>query len=72
MVIDLPGAPLPSGTGLSQVIVRLLQDYKRSLPIDFVASVLGRSKRDILPELQDLEEHGAVHCNGDFVGLGKK
>jgi predicted transcriptional regulator len=60
---------MPSGTSVGQLIVSILSEYKRALPIDFVAKVVGRTAQEIRPELQNLEERGAIHCDDDRVQL---
>jgi hypothetical protein len=72
MVIDLPGAPMPSGTSLSQAIVRILQQYDRSLPVDFVASLVGHNSQEIMSDLKSLERHGAIKRENSTVQLTKK
>ncbi len=71
MILDLPGIPMPSGTSLSQAIVRILQQYKRSLPVDFVANLVGHTAEQIQPELRNLEQHGAIRREANMVQLVK-
>lgn len=69
MILDLPGIPTPSGTSLSQAIVRILRKYNRSLPVDFVANLVGHTAEQLQTELQNLEQHGAIRREANTVQL---
>ncbi len=61
---------VPYGSGLSQRILKVLQEYgKTSLPIAFLASVLERSPDELVLELEKLEAHGVVKRDGVKVRL---
>ncbi len=69
------GPSLPGTAGfpwrrVSSNIIEVLKLYKKEVPVDFVASVLGRSRQEIETELTGLEARGAVKREGDLVKLG--
>ena len=63
------GITLSRGSGLGVNIIEVLKAYQKSLPVDFLASVLGRERTEILNELDILAQRGAIHREGDNVKL---
>ena len=57
------------GSGISQEIVRILGEYRRPLPLDFVAQVLRRTPADLVTDLEPLQKRGVVKVEGDTVTL---
>ena len=60
-----PGA----GGGPSTNLVRILQEYDRQLPLDFVAMILGRTRSEIEQEVEGLERQGVAKRLGHEVTL---
>lgn len=60
------------GSGPHVDIVRLLEEYRRDLPIDFVAETLSRSDLELSNELAELQRRGAVELVGDSVRLKQR
>ena len=57
------------GRGTSQDIIKVLSAYGRSLPIAFLANVLGRSAVDLQRDLESLQQRGVLRVEGEIVGL---
>ena len=71
MSISLPGQNR-RGHSPSVNIVQVLQDYSpKSVPIDFLANILGRNKDEIRAELKDLEKRGVIKSEEDKVWLSR-
>jgi hypothetical protein len=55
---------LPTTTGAaggpSTILVKVLQEYDRQLPLDFVAMILGRTRPEIEDEVEGLERQGVA------------
>lgn len=46
--------------GLHLSIVRTLKEYKHPIPVDYLARLYSRSKSEIEPYLNSLEENGLI------------
>ena len=55
--------------GPSTILVKLLQEYDRQLPLDFVAMILGRTRSEIEQEVEGLERLGVAKRLGHEVTL---
>ena len=66
-------ANLPTVTGAaggpSTILVKLLQEYDRQLPLDFVAMILGRTRAEIDQDVDGLERLGVAKRLGHEVTL---
>ncbi len=65
----------PSGSSrssLRQRIVSILRQYGASLPIHFLANLLGLGSSDIEPVIQGLRDDGVLRIDGDKVSLASK
>jgi hypothetical protein len=64
---------LPTVTGAaggpSTILVKLLQEYDRQLPLDFVAMILGRTRSEIDQDVDGLERLGVAKRLGHEVTL---
>jgi hypothetical protein len=64
---------LPTTTGgaggPSTILVKILQEYDRQLPLDFVAMILGRSRSEIEHDVEGLERQGVAKRLGHEVTL---
>jgi DNA-binding IclR family transcriptional regulator len=54
-------------SGSAQKIVKLLKDYNRPVPQDFVAYMLGWNTADVAEQLESMEQVGLVKRDGDEV-----
>jgi hypothetical protein len=59
----------PSGGGPSTILVKVLQDYDRQLPLDFVAMILGRTRTEVEQDVAGLEKQGVARRLGNEVVL---
>ena len=59
------------GVGLSTELVGILRAYDKSLPLDFLASLLKRTKTEICDDLRALEQRKVVRLEGEYVKLLK-
>jgi hypothetical protein len=59
------------GVGLSTELVGILRAYDKSLPVDFLASLLKRTKAEIYDDLRALEQRKVVRLEGEYVKLLK-
>jgi hypothetical protein len=55
--------------GPSTILVKLLQEYDRQLPLDFVAMILGRTRSEIDQDVDGLERLGVAKRLGHEVTL---
>ena len=55
--------------GPSTILLKVLQDYNRQLPLDFVAMILGRTRSEIEQEVEGLERQGVAKRLGHEVTL---
>ena len=55
--------------GPSTILVKVLQEYDRQLPLDFVAMILGRTRSEIEQEVEGLERQGVAKRLGHEVTL---
>ena len=55
--------------GPSTILVKVLQEYDRQLPLDFVAMILGRTRLEIEQEVEGLERQGVAKRLGHEVTL---
>lgn len=55
--------------GLSVQIVKILKEYKRNLPIDFLASITQRELTEIRGVLHDLQTRGVVELHDNNASL---
>jgi len=55
--------------GPSTILVKLLQEYDRQLPLDFVAMILGRTRSEIDQDVDGLERLGVAKRLGQEVTL---
>jgi hypothetical protein len=62
---------LKESVGLSTLIVSTLQEYG-TIPIDFLAKVLGRRTPEIQDDLDILEQERVIHREGENVRLASK
>ena len=64
---------LPTVTGAaggpSTILVKLLQEYDRQLPLDFVAMILGRTRSEVDRDVDGLERLGVAKRLGHEVTL---
>jgi hypothetical protein len=58
-----------AGGGPSTILLKVLQDYDRQLPLDFVAMILGRTRSEIEQEVEGLERQGVAKRLGHEVTL---
>jgi hypothetical protein len=65
----VPGGADLIGRGTSQDIIKVLNAYGRSLPIAFLANVLGCSAVDLQGHLESLQQRGVLRGEGDTVRL---
>jgi hypothetical protein len=49
--------------------VRVLQEYDRQLPLDFVAMILGRTRAEVDRDVEGLERQGVAKRLGNEVML---
>ena len=55
--------------GPSTILLKVLQEYDRQLPLDFVAMILGRTRSEIEQEVEGLERLGVAKRLGHEVTL---
>jgi hypothetical protein len=55
--------------GPSTILVRVLQEYDRQLPLDFVAMILGRTRAEVDRDVEGLERQGVAKRLGNEVML---
>ena len=60
-----------SSSGVSTAIVKALKIYSKSIPVDFLARLIGRSSTEVEKSLADLEKNGVVKRDGDTVSVDK-
>ena len=60
---------LGAAGGPSTILLKVLQDYDRQLPLDFVAMILGRTRSEIEQEVEGLERLGVAKRLGHEVTL---
>ena len=68
LTTNLPTATGGAG-GPSTILVKLLQEYDRQLPLDFVAMILGRTRAEIDQDVDGLERLGVAKRLGHEVTL---
>ena len=62
--------PTPGAAGgPSTILLKVLQEYDRQLPLDFVAMILGRTRSEIDQEVEGLERQGVAKRLGHEVTL---
>ena len=57
--------------GLNTLIVTTLKEYG-TIPVYFLARILGRRTSEIVDYLEGLEQEGAIKREGEHVGLSSK
>lgn len=57
--------------GIGTLIVNTLREYG-TIPVDFLAKVLGRRTPEILDYLEILEREGVIQREGEQVSLSSK
>ena len=61
-----------TGVGLGTAIVSALREYNRSLPIEFLARVLGRDPDDqLLGQLNALAKSGVIAFDGHYASIAE-
>ena len=55
--------------GPSTILVKVLQEYDRQLPLDFVAMILGRTRAEVDRDVEGLERQGVAKRLGNEVIL---
>lgn len=60
---------MPASLSLGLAIVQVLRQYRRLLPIDFVAQRTGHTSSEVRRYLAELEHHQVALVLGDNVRL---
>jgi hypothetical protein len=63
------GTATGAAGGPSTVLVKVLEEYDRQLPLDFVAMILGRTRAEIEQQVEALERKGVAKRLGHEVTL---
>lgn len=50
-------------------ILTILKQYKRELPTDFVANVIGKQEGEITSVLENLQNHGVIDIQGSKIRI---
>jgi predicted transcriptional regulator len=56
-------------TGINVAIVRILRDYKKAIPVGFLAQEVGRSAPEVQSHLRNLQKVGIVKLDRDMVSI---
>lgn len=58
--------------GLSMAILEILRKYKKPIPIEYLAKILGRRDVEINEKINALQKEGIIARDGNKVSVEKK
>lgn len=58
-------------TGVNVAILCILRDYRKAIPVGFLAHEVGRSTPEVQSHLKNLQKVGIVKLDRDMVSIAK-